>query len=57
MEWPPLLTQALHELAGKIGRGVAHGEAEQGAVETLPDADLHGLTRFFAGFRSDKGQQ
>ena len=56
VEWPPLLMQALHELAGKIGQGVADGEAVQDASENLPHADLHGLTRFFAGFRKDKGQ-
>ena len=56
VEWPPLLTQALHELAGKIGEGIANGEAVQDASEALPDVELHGLTRFFAGFRKDKGQ-
>ncbi|MCJ2054680.1 hypothetical protein [Methylobacterium sp. J-070] len=56
VEWPPLLTQALHELAGKIGQGVADGEAVQDASDALPDVDLHGLTRFFASYRKEKDQ-
>jgi hypothetical protein len=48
VEWPPLLTQALHELAGQNGKGIT----ETPASGALPDVDLHGLTRFFAGFRN-----
>jgi hypothetical protein len=50
VDWPPLLTQVLHELAGMDGQDVA-GETPPEASRTLPDVDLHGLTRFFAGFR------
>lgn len=51
VDWPPLLTQVLHELAAK------GGEPEDAASEADPpqDVDLQGLTRFFAGFRQ-KGQ-
>jgi hypothetical protein len=48
--WPPLLTQVLHELAGKMGQG-AVDDADPEVQRTLPYVDLHGLTRFFAGFR------
>ncbi|SFM92685.1 hypothetical protein [Methylobacterium pseudosasicola] len=52
VEWPPLLTHVMHELADKDGRSVPEpaGEASEGV-------DLHGLTRFFASFRKDKEQQ
>lgn len=50
VEWPPLLMQVLHELAGKIGQGVADGEAMQDASKAVLNVDLHGLGRFFAGF-------
>lgn len=51
MDWPPLLTQVLHELAGKTGR-----PNPSPVVEVSADGDLQGLTRFFAGFRT-KDQQ
>ncbi|TXM91536.1 hypothetical protein FV222_24280 [Methylobacterium sp. WL103] len=49
VEWPPLLTQALHGLVP---------DADAVAVEpepaiSLPNVDLDGLTRFFARFRKD----
>ena len=49
VEWPPLLTQALHELAEKIEQSDLAPE-----VEPAEDVDLQGLSRFFAGFRKDK---
>src|ERR1700712_2348180 len=52
VEWPPLLTQALYELASQEGQGITNSEAETPASGALPDVDLHGLTRFFAGFRN-----
>ncbi len=51
VDWPPLLTQVLHELAGKTGR-----PNPSPVVEVAADGDLQGLTRFFAGFRT-KDQQ
>ena len=47
VEWPPLLAQAMYDLVP---------DADAAAVEpepaiSLPNADLDGLTRFFAGFR------
>lgn len=52
VEWPPLLTHVTHELADKNDRSAS----EPSAPNALPDVDLHGLTRFFAGFRKDKDQ-
>ncbi|UIY45626.1 hypothetical protein [Methylobacterium radiotolerans] len=46
VDWPPLLTQVLHELAAKDGEPDVASEADQS-----PDVDMQGLTRFFAGFR------
>ncbi|MHB2208667.1 hypothetical protein [Methylobacterium sp. CM6257] len=54
VDWPPLLTQVLHELAGMDGQDVTD-ETPSDAPRTLPDVDLHGLTRFFAGFRKERG--
>ncbi|WP_456684895.1 hypothetical protein [Bradyrhizobium sp. P5_C11_2] len=51
VEWPPLLTQVLHELLGKGSEPEPTPE-----VEPPQDVDLQGLTRFFAGFRT-KDQQ
>ncbi|MGT2482325.1 hypothetical protein ACU4GR_33630 (plasmid) [Methylobacterium oryzae CBMB20] len=47
VDWPPLLTQVLHEVAGKIGEPEPVPEAKP-----PEDVDLQGLTRFFAGFRT-----
>lgn len=46
-EWPPLLTQALHELAEK-----ATGTEPPAEVQQSDNVDLQGLTRLFAGFRT-----
>jgi hypothetical protein len=54
VEWPPLLTQVLHE---------ARDRADQQASETQPEAglpegiDAQGLTRFFAALWKEKSQQ
>ncbi|MCJ2071399.1 hypothetical protein MKK75_21810 [Methylobacterium sp. J-030] len=45
VEWPPLLTQVLHELAG------LSGELTSGPEVDPLDSDLQGLARFFCGFR------
>ncbi|MCJ2048384.1 hypothetical protein [Methylobacterium sp. J-070] len=45
VEWPPLLAQVLHELAGKVGLLASAPEREQSG-----DDDLQGLTLFLAGF-------
>lgn len=50
VDWPPLLAQVLHELAGEKGEPEAVPEAEP-----PQDVEMQGLTRFFAGFR-DKEQ-
>jgi hypothetical protein len=50
VDWPPLLTQALHELAGKPDQSTAD-LAQPELRRALPYVDMHGLTRFFAGFR------
>ena len=47
VEWPPLLTQALHGLVPDAD--AVAGEAEP--TRSLPNIDLDGLSRFFAGFR------
>ncbi|MHC2109275.1 hypothetical protein [Methylobacterium sp. CM6246] len=47
VEWPPMLTHVMHELADKTDRPASEA-SDPGA---LPDVDLHDLTRFFAGFR------
>lgn len=47
VDWPPLLTQMLHELAAKIDEAEPVPE-----VEPSEHVDLQGLTRFFAGFRT-----
>lgn len=47
VDWPPLLTQVLHELAGEAGE-----PNSAPADEVSADGDLQGLTRFFAGFRT-----
>ncbi|MCJ2121013.1 hypothetical protein [Methylobacterium sp. J-077] len=52
VEWPPLLTHVMHEIAYKDGRSVpAPG------TEPSDGADLDSLTRFFAGFRKNKEHQ
>ncbi|MCJ2139481.1 hypothetical protein [Methylobacterium sp. E-066] len=51
VEWPPLLTHVMHELADKDGRSVP-----EPAAEPSDGADLQGLTRFFAGFRTKEQQ-
>lgn len=48
LPWWPMLTQALHGLGRDIDQ-VADGTAK---AEALQDADLEGLSRFFAGFRT-----
>ena len=48
VEWSPLLTQVMHELAGSAGEPESDRE-----IEPLESVDLQGLTRFFAEF-SDK---
>ncbi|MHC2109072.1 hypothetical protein [Methylobacterium sp. CM6246] len=45
VEWPPMLTHVMHELADKDGRSVPKPEAGP-----LDGIDMHGLTNFFAGF-------
>ncbi|WP_342112029.1 hypothetical protein [Methylobacterium sp. SI9] len=45
VEWPPLLTQVLHELAG------CPAETPLGPEVDPLDSDLQGLARFFSGFR------
>jgi hypothetical protein len=44
VEWPPLLTQVLHELAERLGEP----DPEPGPPAGI---DLQNLTRFFTGFR------
>ncbi|MCJ2093104.1 hypothetical protein MKK67_11430 [Methylobacterium sp. J-072] len=51
VEWPPLLTHVMHELADKDGRSVP-----EPAAEPSDGVDLQGLTRFFAGFRTKEQQ-
>ncbi|MCJ2120063.1 hypothetical protein MKK65_26410 [Methylobacterium sp. J-001] len=51
MEWPPLLTHVMHELADKDGRSVP-----EPAAGPSDGVDLQGLTRFFAGFRTKEQQ-
>lgn len=55
VDWPPLLAQVLHELAGNLDRGMADSAATSNDPVALPDVDLHGLTRFFAGVRKQGG--
>lgn len=52
VDWPPLLTHVMHELADKIDRPASAARAS----DALPDVDLHGLSRFFAGFRKKEQQ-
>ncbi|MCJ2037486.1 hypothetical protein MKK55_00695 [Methylobacterium sp. J-059] len=47
VDWPPLLTQALHGLVPDADAAAVEPEPEL----ALPNADLDGLSRFFAGFR------
>ncbi|TXN61486.1 hypothetical protein [Methylobacterium sp. WL6] len=47
VDWPPLLTQALYGLAPDTDAAVV----EPKSAVALPNADLDGLSRFFAGFR------
>lgn len=51
VEWPPLLTHVMHELADKDGRS-----GPEPAAEPSDGVDLQGLTRFFAGFRTKEQQ-
>ena len=49
LPWWPMLAQALHGL----GRDTDEYASEDAAkAEALQDADLEGLSRFFAGFRT-----
>ena len=52
VDWPPLMTYVMHEMADKSGRL----ELEP-AAELQGDDGLTGLSRFFASFRKDKDQQ
>lgn len=54
VDWPPLLTQVLHELAEKTGQSTV-AEIQSQVQRTLPYVDMHALTRFFAGFRRTDG--
>jgi hypothetical protein len=45
VEWPPLLTHVMHELADKSDRAVPRPEPPP-----FEGGDLEGLTRFFTGF-------
>ena len=53
VEWPPLLSQVLHDLAPDDGAAATEAEPPTG----LPNADLDGLSRFFAGFRKNTSKQ
>lgn len=46
VEWPPLLTHVMHELADKSDRPVPRPEPQP-----FEGGDLEGLTSFFTGFR------
>lgn len=46
-----MLVQALHGLGHDTNEAATEDTA---TAETLQDADLEGLSRFFAGFRKDK---
>jgi hypothetical protein len=47
LPWWPMLAQALHGL----GRDTDQAADDTAKAEALQDADLEGLSRFFAGFR------
>ncbi|MBE7158622.1 hypothetical protein MMSR116_17840 [Methylobacterium mesophilicum SR1.6/6] len=51
LPWSPMLVQALHGLGRDTNEAASEDTAE---AEALQDADLEGLTRFFAGFRKNK---
>jgi hypothetical protein len=53
VEWPPLLTQVLHELAGKAGQPASEPQPEAEPPEGI---DAQGLTRFFAALWREKRQ-
>lgn len=48
LPWWPMLAQALHGL----GRDTDQAADDTAKAEALQDADLEGLSRFFAGFRN-----
>jgi len=54
VEWPPLLTQVLHELSDTAEQPVS--DTQLGA-ELSEGIDAQGLTRFFAALRREKSQQ
>jgi hypothetical protein len=53
VEWPPLLAQVLHELAGNNDERASAPSAEPEALEGI---DAQGLTRFFAALWREKKQ-
>ncbi len=54
VEWPPLLTQVLHEAADRAD----HQASETRAQAELPaDIDAQGLTRFFAALWKEKSHK
>jgi hypothetical protein len=54
VEWPPLLTQVLHEAAD---RADYQASETRGQAELPADIDAQGLTRFFAALWKEKSQR
>lgn len=53
VEWPPLLTQILHELASEVAQPASEPQPEAEPPEGI---DAQGLTRFFAALWKEKRQ-
>lgn len=54
VEWPPLLTQVLHEAADRADHQASETRAQ---VELPADIDAQGLTRFFAALWKEKSDK